>query len=337
VKRTLLRLAIPFREPFTTAAGTLRARELLLLRLEDEDGATGVGEAAPLESYDGVTIAHCAAHLRPGPPGPDAPPQARACEEMANADLEGRRAGRPAAGPGSGGVAVNMTLGAGPPETVAERAAAGAAAGHRCFKLKVGLDDDRARLAAVREAVGPDAVIRLDANGAWDATAAVRAIRELAELGLELVEQPCRTLGEMSEVRDSVAVPIAADESIATAADVRAAADEAACDLVCIKLGASGGIEGARAALRVAEQVGLGAYVTSTLDGPWGIAAALRVAASERVTAPCGLATLTLFDAAIAAALPEPRDGVLDVPSGPGLGVEVDGAALAEVLVEELG
>ena len=66
---------------------------------------------------------------------------------------------------------------------------------------------------------------------------------------------------------------------------------------------------------------GLDAFLSSTLDGPWGIAAALQLAAAERVQLACGLATLELFDAALALALPPPADGLLVVPQGPGLGL----------------
>jgi L-alanine-DL-glutamate epimerase-like enolase superfamily enzyme len=105
---------------------------------------------------------------------------------------------------------------------------------------------------------------------------------------------------------------------------------------VNVKLAPAGGFLPARDALRAARDAGLQAWLSSTLDGPWGIAAALRLAASEGVSLACGLATLELFDARIARALPAPRNGLMTVPQGPGLGVEVSDSALAEVLVEEL-
>src|SRR3954451_10452389 len=92
VKRSVARLSIPLREPFATSGGVVAERELLLLRLEDSDGAVGYGEAAPLEPYDGVTVDDVVAALRNGghgphaaddPDAPNRPPQARAAEEMA--------------------------------------------------------------------------------------------------------------------------------------------------------------------------------------------------------------------------------------------------------------
>jgi L-alanine-DL-glutamate epimerase-like enolase superfamily enzyme len=255
---------------------------------------------------------------------------------MARLDLEARRAGRPVGEPGAEAIAVNRTLAAGPPEEVARRAGEAVRAGFACFKVKVGLPDDADRVAAVREAVGSWPALRVDANGVWSVDEAIRAIEALQRHDLELVEQPCRTLEELAAVRRAVGVPVAADEPIATADDVRAAAAAGACDAVNVKLAPSGGFEAARAAIAAARESGLEPYLSSTLDGPWGIAASLQLAASERLSLACGLATLELFDAALARVLPEPRNGLLAVPQGPGLGVSVDDDVLAEVLVEEL-
>jgi len=337
VRRRLARLSLPFREPFVTSAGVVPSRELLLLRIEDDEGAEGFGEAAPFEPYDGISLDSVADALRNGSLPSDAPPQARAAEEMALLDLEARREGRAIGEPGADAIAVNRTLGGGPPEEVAQRAAEGLrTGGFSCFKVKVGLPDDDERVAAVREAIGSWPALRVDANGAWSAEEAVDAIERLARHDIQLVEQPCRSLEELAAVREAVKIPIAADEPVATAEDVRAAAEAGACDAVNVKLAASGGFEAARSVIAAAREHGLEPYLSSSLDGPWGIAAALQLAASERLSLACGLATLELFDAELARALPGPRAGLLPVPQGPGLGVAVDDDALAEVLVEEL-
>ena len=339
MRRRLARLSIPLREPFATAGGVVAERELVLLRLEDDDGAVGYGEAAPLTPYDGVTVDEVVAALRTGGEGSDGagPPQARAAEEMALLDLEASRAGRAIGEPGADAIAVNRTLAGGPSAEVAERAAEGVREGYSCFKLKVGLPDDVERVAAVREAIGPWPALRIDANGAWSPKEAVAAIERLSPYDLQLVEQPCPTIDEMAEVRREVEVPIAADESVSTPEDVRAAVAAGACDVVNVKLAPSGGFSAARQALREAGEHGLDAFLSSTLDGPWGISAALQLAAGERIQLACGLATLELFDATLAMALPPPADGLLVVPQGPGLGLALDEAAIGEVLVEELG
>jgi L-Ala-D/L-Glu epimerase / N-acetyl-D-glutamate racemase len=334
VKRRLLRLSIPLRDPFVTAGGVVNARELVLLRLEASDGTVGWGEAAPFEPYDGVPLERAIAALSGG--GGRRPPQARAAEEMARLDLEARQEVRPLAEPVKDALPVNMTLPAGPPEEAAARARDGLAAGYACFKLKVGLPDDADRVAAVREAVGPWPALRVDANRAWSLEQAVTSIRAIERHDLEFVEQPCRSLEDLRQVRGRVSTPIAADESVGSLRAVRRAIELEACDVVNVKLASAGGFTAAREALRLARSHRMGAFLSSTLDGPWGIAAALQLAAAEDVTLACGLATLDLFDARIARALPTPRRGTMKVPVGPGLGVTPEPEALAEVVVEEL-
>jgi L-Ala-D/L-Glu epimerase / N-acetyl-D-glutamate racemase len=334
VSRRLLWLSIPFHEQFLTARGAVKARDLVVLRVDEDEKLIAHGEAAPFEPYDGVSIATIAAVMQER--ATPVFPQIHAADEMAFLDLEGRRIGMPAIEYEVDSVPVNFTLAGPTPEDVARSASEAAAQGFDCFKVKVGLADDEARVGAVRDAIGPDALLRVDANGAWTATEAVKRIGRLSAYQLQFVEQPCTTLEEMAQVRAAVEVPIAADESVQNASDVLAAADLGACDIVAIKLAAMGGVSAARDAIAVARAQGMQAYLSSTLDGPWGIAAALQLAASQRLTLHSGLATLGLFDAAIARALPPPKDGRMEVPSGPGLGVEVSDEAIAEVLVQQL-
>ena len=330
--RSVLRLSIPLKRPFVTAGGVVTARELVLLRVQSSDGNVGFGEAAPFEPYDGVPLERAVAALTGA--GGRRPAQARAAEEIARLDLRARQDERPLAEPVKESLPVNMTLAAGPPDEIAARAREGVRDGYACFKLKVGLPDDADRVAAVREAVGPWPALRVDANGAWSVNEAVRAIRAIEDHDLEFVEQPCRSLRELAEVRQRVSTPIAADESVTSMRELRRALDLEACDVVNVKLAGAGGFNAARELLREARAHGLDAFLSSTLDGPWGIAAALQLAASEGLSLACGLATLELFDARIARALPPPRRGTLAVPTGPGLGVQVDQAALDEVTAE---
>jgi o-succinylbenzoate synthase len=333
VKRDLFVLSLPFREPFVTATGVVTERRIILMRLEDEDGAVGYGEAAPFEPYDGVSVARVEAVLRGR--SREELPQAEAAVEMALLDLDARREGRPFGEPGAIAIPVNRTLPAGPAEEIAAHAKEGLRAGYQCFKVKVGRADDEERVTAVREAIGSWPALRLDANGVWSVDEAVERIRALEPNDLELVEQPCATLPELAEVRRQVDTPIAADESITGPDDVRAAAAAEACDAVNVKLASCGGVGRARDAIRAASEAGMAAYLSSTFDGPWGISAALQLAAGETFQLACGLATLELFDSPLAELLPAPRGGLQPVPSGPGLGVEADEDLLSEALVEE--
>ena len=327
--------ALRFRVPLRTSYGDLAQRDLFELEIEDADGIPGRGEAAPLEPYDGVSSARVEAALNSyrdvlsagdGLSGDELldacrsaadTPQALAAVDMALWDRAAKRAGRPVAGLLSDDlldvIAVNATLGAEDRGKAATEAAAAAADGFRCVKLKVGSGDDAGRVAAVRAALGPAIELRLDANGAWTVDEAVRAIEALAPAGLELVEEPVHGLAALREVRDRVAVRVAMDE---TAAEPGALASGAA-DAVCLKLGRCGGISGLLACASLVRGSGAEPYLASTLDGPLGIAAALHAAAALRITAPCGLATLDLFeDLEHGLAV---RAGAIALPAGPGL------------------
>jgi len=336
--------ALPFREPYATARGSLDRREMVLLRLRSSDGLMGLGEAVPLSLRGGATLARVVGELEllgelseldeaslSGGVANLSPP-ARCAAMTALVDLRGRRAAAeghssPAA---AEPVPCNATLVAAAPAAVAEDALRWAAEGFSTFKLKLGVGDDVGQVRAVREAVGPAARIRIDANGVWSVADAKRTLAALEELDIELAEQPVATLEEAAEVAAGTSIPIAGDESIASRADAERGAALGACELAGLKLSKVGGpVE----AIAIADV--LPSYLSSALDGPAGIAAAAQVAQTLRESAPegglglaHGLATQRLFSSTVASVECELRDGMLHPPSGPGLGVEVDERAL---------
>lgn len=342
--------ALPFKEPYVTARGVLRRREMVLLRVRDADGVVGLGEAVPLALRGGVALAEVVRELEGwGEHGEaqalSAP--ARCAVETALMDLRGRRIGT-AAGEGVRDEAVecNATLVAGRPDAVAAEAELWAQDGVTTFKLKLGAETvstrpidgltrsrgggDVEQVRAVREALGTEVRIRVDANEAWDLETAKATLAALEPLGMELAEQPVAGLEAMAELAASTSIPLAADESVATLAEAEAAVALAACAYTGIKLSKVGGPEDALAIADV-----LPAYVASALDGPVGIAAAAQVALSlaetdhpERLHLAHGLGTQRLFASTIASVECEVRDGMLHLPPGPGLGVEIDEEAL---------
>ncbi len=332
---------VRLRKPLDTAHGTVRERELVGVTLAaDGEGPLGCGEAAPLEQYDGVSIERVRDALErykrvlaraDGLTGvqmieacrrEEDLPQALAAIDMALWDRAGRRANRPIAelltDEPQRAVSVNATIGATDRVGAAEQAQAASRAGYECIKVKVGIGDDAARVAAVRAAAGAEIALRLDANGAWTVDGAVRAIEALAPAGLELVEEPTHGLHAIREVRERVSTRIAIDE---TAAE-HGALGAGVADAVCLKIGRCGGISGLLAAATLVRASGAEPYVTSTLDGPLGVAAALHAVAalaSRGPVPPCGLATLGMFED-IEDQLPVKR-GRIALPSAPGLGV----------------
>ena len=211
-------------------------------------------------------------------------------------------------------IAVNGIIPAIGPGEVAQRVAE---SGCRTLKVKVAapgenLDDDVARVATVRAAL-PGGAIRVDANGAWTPDQAEEAIRELAQFGLEYVEQPCASVEELAELRrrlDGV-VAIAADESIRRAADpLRVRALDAA-DVVVLKVQPLGG---AVTCLNLAEQLGLPVVVSSAVETSVGLEAGLRLAAAlPELPFACGLETGRLLACDVTAHPLQPVAGQIEV------------------------
>lgn len=205
--------------------------------------------------------------------------------------------------PRRGFIAVNATV----PAVAAEEVPGVLARfpGCRTAKVKVAergqsLADDVARVAAVRDALGDGASVRVDANGGWSVAEAVDALAQLAPLGLDYAEQPCATVPELAELRTrlaraGLAVRIAADESIRRSEDPLAVARAGAADLIVVKAQPLGGIA---EALSIIERTQLPVVVSSALDTSVGISMGLHLAAAlpdGALAGACGLGTVALL------------------------------------------
>ena len=274
-------LSVPMRTRFRG----ITTREVVLL-----EGTAGWGEWSPFVEYAAA----------------EAAPWLACAREAAAGDW-------PA--PLRSSVPVNVTV---PAVGPAQAHAIVRAGGCRTAKVKVAepgqtLADDQARLEAVRDALGADGAIRIDANGGWSVEEAVTAITRLerAAGGLEYAEQPVASVEDLALVRRRVGVRIAADESIRRAADPYRVRDLEAADVAVLKVQPLGGV---RACLRIAEDIGLPVVVSSALETSVGIAAGLALAAAlPELPFACGLATVQLLtdDAAVSPLLPV--DGALPV------------------------
>ena len=254
--------------PLVTRFRGITVREGMLLR-----GDAGWGEFSPFLEYDAAT----------------ARPWLAAAREAADE-------GWPE--PLRDTIPVNVTVPACDPER-AHRIVL-ASKGCRTAKVKVAepgqsVADDEARLEAVRDALGADGRIRIDANGAWSVDDAVTNIPLLdrAADGLEYVEQPVADVEDLARVRRRVDVPIAADESIRRAADPYRVRELDAADIAVLKVQPLGGV---RACLGIAEDIGLPVVVSSALETSVGIAAGVALAAAlPELPYACGLATVQLL------------------------------------------
>ena len=344
---------LPLRAPFQTAAGEITDRAGLVLRLATDAGVAGLGEASPHPAAGPQAareIDEALARLAPRLVGaevgcldemtPEAPPalacafDTASCDAMAKgrdvsvAQLLGARA--------RASVPVNATIAAASESEAASQAKVAREAGFACVKLKVAtassVEEERRRVAAVRLALGSSVRLRIDANGAWDVEQAIVSIQALEEYDLELVEQPVRPgdLEGMARVRRAVEPPIAADEDVTGLDAARRVLEAGAADLLVVKLMVVGGLRPARQIAELASASGVAVVVTTTIDAGVGTAAALHLAATLPEGGPaCGLATGALFVDDLVVRPLSASDGWMELPEGPGLGVELDGAKLA--------
>ena len=310
--------AIAFRRRVGTAVGAWTVRRGAWLRIEAGDGLVGLGEAAPLEPLASAQALRAA--IARGP-------YRDAAFDLARSDLEAQRAGKPLAAifgeAPRAQVAVNALVFAPDAEGAAHEAAAAAALGYRTVKLKVASappEVDIRRIVAVRERVGPDVAIRIDANGAWDEASALRVLSAVAHCGIEYVEDP--VAGDARRVRARCGIAVAAD--VRTADEGWEVVRAKRADVLVLKPMAIGGLRVAHALARAAIDAGLGVVVTSSFDTAVGVAGALHLAASLPGPARAhGLATVDLLEDAPLDGLAPAHAGLMRVPDGPGLGVRL--------------
>jgi O-succinylbenzoate synthase len=352
----LRRLALPLVAPFRTSFGTETERDVLLVRVATPDGE-GWGECVagrePLYSSEYVDGAHCILrdHLVPRVLSQGAVsandvapllaavkghPMAKAALEMAVLDVELRLAGR-SFGDHLG--AVRTTVPAGVSVGIMDSVAAlldtvesYLSDGYVRVKLKIEPGWDVGPVAAVRERFGDGLPLQVDANAAYS-LADARHLAQLDAFGLLLIEQPLPEddiLGHAALAR-RVATPICLDESITSA---RAAADAislGACSIVNIKAGRVGGYLEARRVHDVCAASRVAVWCGGMLETGLGRAANIALAALPNFVLPGDISASSRYFARDLTAPFVLDGGSLQVPDGPGLGVEPDPAALAEM------
>ena len=358
-----VRLAdIPVKRPHKMSFTTLEAVNFAFVRIETRGGVVGWGEAACLggptwneESAESVQ-AVIERYLAPWLIGRDAAgieplrlemarrvqgnAFARAAVEMALWDVNGRALGVPVhrllGGRVRDRVPLSWSLAVTSPEAEIEEAREKVALGHRIFKIKTAahpLAVDIERVRRIREAVGPDVALRVDANQGWDRPTALAAVRALEPYGLDFVEQPVPRwdLDGLAEIARASRIPIMADEACASEHDAFAIARRGGVSILALKLTKSAGILGSMAIARIAEAAGLGCYVGCMIETSLGTAAYLHVAlAAAPVTWGCELFGPLLLKGDVVRRPVQYADGAILALEGPGLGVDVDEAALDE-------
>ena len=354
---------IPTIRPHKLSMTTMGVQTMVIVRMKDSDGIEGLGEATTIgglaygpESPESVklTIDHYIGPLLIGQPldslntlkerltrvirGNNL---ARSAIETAILDLQGKRLNRPVSDMLGGAVhqhiPVLWTLASGDTDKDIDEALSLVAAKRHCdFKLKIGsrpVMADVRHVAAIKEAVGEKASVRVDVNQAWDEATAAKGMAELQAAGIDLVEQPTPMKDHASLVRLSAKfhIPILADESVADARDMFSLAAGGFAGAVALKIAKAGGPASALEVAAVARAAGVGLYGGTLLEGTIGTAAALHAWATlgtiEWGTEMFG--PLLMKDDIVIKPL-NYRDNGVELPAGPGLGVAIDENKLAE-------
>jgi len=361
VAATLYALRIPFVESFRHRVTERRWSDSVVVRVRDEAGTEGFGEgmARPYvtgETVDGM-LQHLARDLWPAlverelPPFADATDLAtldalipttavsgviaanasRAALELAVVDCALRRGGRSLAAllpPRRRTVTYSGVITAGPIERAIQHARQMRAVGLQHVKLKVGFADDVARVAALREVLGPDVSLRLDANGAWTVERAVEVLDAVAPLGIAAVEQPLPRgpVTELRRLKEAVRVPIMADESLLTPADAEALIAARAVDHFNVRVSKCGGLHRSAGMAARAATAGIGVQIGSQVGETAILSAAGRhLAASlpDVVFVEGSFGTLLLAEDVSVESVRFGHRGEAPLLTGPGLGVRV--------------
>ncbi len=351
----IFRADLPLKRPFRIAIGETTSAATLFVRIHTDRHAYGMGEAnlfTPIVSETQDTAVAAARDLAQMLIGMDAcdietcvsamrrfmpqNPTTRSAFDMALYDLLGKVAGLPLyallGGPRRP-IYTDNTVGIDMPAIMVEHALEIQARGFPAVKVKVGTTptEDIGRIRRIREAIGPDLPIRIDANQGWNAVTATQALRGMEQHGIQYCEQPVPVwdFKSMAEVRSTTTIPIMADESVFDEHDALKLIASNACDYLNIKLAKSSGIHVALKINAVAEAAGMNCMVGCMTESRLGLTAAAHLISARPniVFADLDGADMLKEDP-IVGGMVYGEGGRIDLPTGPGLGTDVDEAYL---------
>lgn len=305
------RISLPLARPFKTALRTVETLNDIVVKVVTDEGE-GYGEAPPTAVITGDTEGSilCAVrdYIRPALLGMDVMDlpavmarlngclvhntTPKAAVDMALYDLWARAQKQPLyrlLGGARERFRTDLTISVNPVGQMVEDSLDAIGQGFDILKIKVGKEGEKdvERVCAIREAVGPNVKLRVDANQGWEAREAVRIIRAMEDKGLDLdlVEQPvpAADLDGLEFVTRSVSTPILADEAVFSEHDAAEIIRRGAANLINIKLMKTGGIWGALKICRLAEENGVECMIGCMLESRLSVAAAAHLAAGQKI------------------------------------------------------
>jgi len=348
---------IPLVAPFRISIGEMAAANDLLVRVVTDQGIAGIGEACPFPPITGETQATNAAAgkamrdmlVGKSPLAIDAllreigaivhsNPSMVAAFDMALYDILGKVAGLPLfrlLGGDKSSFETDITTGIDTTEAVVRETKKHADWGYKTLKVKVGTDPDAdfARLQAVRDAIGYDVKVRIDANQGWTVPQSIYALRKMDKLRIQLVEQPvvASDIAGLKNVRDASPIPIMADEACFLPADALKLIRAEACDYFNIKLMKAGGIANSVRIAHLADAANMRCMVGCMLESNIALTAAAHVVASQANIIFADLDGNAEHTVNPVIGGMTVKAGIVTMPETPGLGCDIDPAYLKKL------
>jgi muconate/chloromuconate cycloisomerase len=350
-------IKIPYRRNHTLSSGPLYGAHSVIVRIRTDEGLDGAGEASipggPVWSEESASSVRSVVedYLGPAIIGLDprncsevaavmqkrvkGNPFARAALEMACFDLAGQALGVGAAQLIGGGMRQSVPMVWSIASGIVEQEIDEARDVHErfgiaLFKVKAGHNEpevDLKRIESLVQSISSEFKVRLDANQGWDEMTAARMLPRLRDLGITVLEQPLPRwdLAGMARLKQQAQVAIMADESAMNANDVMNIIRSASADMIALKLAKSGGILATLQSAMVADAAGLSYYMGCMMDTGLGTSAYLQTASAlkDMTYGACLPGPLMLAHDILKAPIGY-KNGTIEVPTGIGLGAEVD-------------
>jgi L-alanine-DL-glutamate epimerase-like enolase superfamily enzyme len=349
---SIYKLFVPLKEPFVISLGPIHHVQNVVVVIKTQKGLTGFGECSPYMTINGESVDTCFivgqyfAKVLKGKNALDivaccaamdktiyANYSIKSAFDMALHDIAAQHAGVPLykflGGKKDKTLTTDMTVSIGPIEKMQQDAIQFKAAGFPAIKVKLGedLETDVARIKAIREEIGNDTPLRIDANQGWQtADKAIAVLNALAPYHIEHCEEPIARwrFMELSSVSAASPIPIMADESCGDHHDAERLIALNACPMFNIKLGKTGGILDAMKIVKLAAAANMHLQIGGFMESRLGMTAGAHLALSDGHIVHCDFDTPLMFtEDPVSGGIEYKYSGVIEVPEEPGLGAMI--------------
>jgi len=355
----IFKLSVPLIEPFITSLGVEDAAHNVLVKISTEEGITGFGECSPYMPINGESQDTCFAvgqYFAKALKGKN-PLNIEKCVglmdkiiygnssiksafDIALYDIAAQHAGIPLyqflGGENNKQITTDYTVSIDEPGKMATAALKIKNQGFPAIKVKLGKkgDEDVERIKAIREAVGNNIPIRIDANQGWKVPEAIETLNALKEYNIQYCEEPIARwkFMKLKKLKKNSPIPVMADESCCDDHDAERLIDLGACDMMNIKLGKSGGIFKGMKMVKMAEEAGIPLQIGAMLESRLGMTAFAHFALSSPIIQYFDFDTALMFrEDPVCGGIVYGKNGVVQVPEVAGLGATISEERLADM------